>query len=275
VEPIAILRVEDRNGKLVIDNERDLRLAQRQKGAAAQIISPQTAFVMTQLLKKTVEIGTLSSGAGYGAKFTFVDENAKRYQIEAAGKTGTTQNWSDAWTVGFTPYYTTAVWFGFDKPGNSLGLSLTGATLAGPVWGDFMREVHMGLPAKSFSRPQSGVVDVTVCAKSGQLLTPQCNSGAVTLTFLEGTSPHEFCTLHSTSVANTQVALDTMRSGIGVVDTGGILGDLRMPRLNMDILNVPIPRGMPQTTPVPTLNLDDGYDDFDILPLPEYNPLTD
>ncbi|MDR3145580.1 MAG: PBP1A family penicillin-binding protein, partial [Treponema sp.] len=167
VSPIAIRSVEDRNGRVVLDTERELRIRQRRMGGDIQVISPQNAYVMTGLLRKTVETGTLASGSGWGSKFTFRDENGNRYRIPAAGKTGTTQNWADAWTVGYTPYYTTAIWFGFDKPGNSLGLSLTGATLAGPVWGDYMREIHLGLPAKSFSRPDSGVIDVTVCSQTG------------------------------------------------------------------------------------------------------------
>jgi penicillin-binding protein 1A len=162
VTPIAIRAVEDRNGRIVLDTERELRQRQQRMGNDIQVISPQNAYVMTTLLKKTVEVGTLRSGSGFGSKFVYQDETGSRYRIAAAGKTGTTQNWSDAWTVGFTPYYTTAIWFGFDKPGNSLGLSLTGATLAGPIWGDFMRELNMGHPAKDFIRPSTWIVDVTV-----------------------------------------------------------------------------------------------------------------
>jgi penicillin-binding protein 1A len=193
VMPIAIRSIEDRNGKIVIDNERSVRQKQRQKGAAVQIVSPQNAYVMTSLLRKTLEVGTLG---GEGGKFIWTGEDGKRYRIAAAGKTGTTQNWADAWTVGFTPYFTAALWFGFDRPGNSLGLSLTGATLAGPVWGNFMREIHTGLPAKEFTRPATGVVDIRVCAKSGQLLTAKCNSGSVVLSFLDGHRPTSYCTYH-------------------------------------------------------------------------------
>jgi penicillin-binding protein 1A len=274
VEPIAIRSIEDRNGRVIIDNERDLRLAQRQKGKAIQIISPATAYVMTQLLKKTVEIGTLSSGSGYGAKFAFQDEAGKRYRIAAAGKTGTTQNWSDAWTVGFTPYYTTAIWFGFDRPGNSLGLDATGATLAGPVWGDFMREVHMGLPARDFTRPSSGVVDVTVCAKSGQLLTSLCNSGSVTLTFLEGSSPHEYCTLHSSAVASTRQALNSMRNGVDSisVDRDPFLSSLSMPKLDSSILGAPPLNDTAALDSPDMSSVEPSPDDFQ---LPDYNPLMD
>ncbi|MDR2490931.1 MAG: PBP1A family penicillin-binding protein [Spirochaetaceae bacterium] len=205
VVPIAILSISDRNGRVIVDNERDLRLKQRQKGDGIQIISPATAYVMTGLLKKTVEMGTLG---GQSAKFSYVDDNGKRYYIAAAGKTGTTQNWSDAWTVGFTPYYTSAIWYGFDKPGNSLGLNLTGATLAGPVWGDFMREVHRGLPSRDFKRPANGVTDLRVCAKSGQLLTPNCKSGSVVLSFLSGATPTEYCTYHGEGGTTNELRLD-------------------------------------------------------------------
>ncbi|MDR1353387.1 MAG: PBP1A family penicillin-binding protein, partial [Treponema sp.] len=195
VTPIAIRSVEDRNGRVLLDIERDVRLSQRRMGDKAQLISPQNAYVMTSLMKRTVESGTLTSGTNSGSKLAYRDENGNRYRIPSAGKTGTTQNWSDAWTVGFTPYYTTAIWFGFDKPGNSLGLSLTGATLAGPVWGDYMRDIHTDLPMKDFIRPSSGLVDVTVCSLSGQLKTNAC-PGGVTLTFLAGTQPTTYCDMH-------------------------------------------------------------------------------
>jgi penicillin-binding protein 1A len=278
VEPIAILSVEDRNGRVVIDNERDLRLRQRQKGKAMQIVTPQNAYVMTQLLKQTVEIGTLRSGAGYGSKFSFVDEAGKRYRIAAAGKTGTTQNWSDAWTVGFTPYYTTAIWFGFDRPGNSLGLDLTGATLAGPVWGDFMREIHMGLPARDFIKPTTGIVDVTVCAKSGQLLTPQCNSGSITLPFLEGTAPREYCTIHSNAVANAHQSVVSMRRTAEVMNIGNdpFLSSLAMPKLDMSILALPALDESRDGGGEDAFDMEDMlYDAPDMFELPDYNYLME
>jgi penicillin-binding protein 1A len=146
-----------------------------------------------------VEEGSLANGAGWGAKFTFKDENGKTFRLPVAGKTGTPQNWSDAWAIGYSPYYTTAVWFGFDKPGNSLGTELTGSTLSGPVWGDYMREIHRGLANRDFVRPAAGIIDVTVCAKSGLLKTPSCNQGDVTLPFLTGTQPTQGCDIHGRS----------------------------------------------------------------------------
>jgi penicillin-binding protein 1A len=244
VTPLAIRSIENRNGTVIIDNEREIRLRQRQKSASAQVISPQNAFVMTGLLKKTVERGGLGGQAG---KFVFVDDNGERYRIAAGGKTGTTQNWSDAWTVGSTPYYTTAVWFGFDKPGNSLGLSLTGATLAGPVWGDFMREIHRGLPARDFARPESGVVDVTVCAVSGQLMTEACDSGSVTLSFLSEHRPTEYCAYHAETGYRTNIAaIEALRSVAANIDGSDLLSGLAMPTLDISALPV-IPRPVVET----------------------------
>ncbi|MDR0706596.1 MAG: PBP1A family penicillin-binding protein [Treponema sp.] len=265
VAPIAIRAIEDRNGKIIIDNERALRLAQQKKGADIQVISPQNAYVMTTLLKKTVEIGTLRSGSGYGSKFVFKDENGDAFRMPAAGKTGTTQNWSDAWTVGFTPYYTTAIWFGFDKPGNSLGIDLTGATLAGPVWGDFMRDIHQGLSKKDFIRPATGVVDVTVCAKSGLIPTATCNEGTVTLSFLSGSQPDRYCDLHADGAL---IAGVTGNRASSYVFSGGdaVPESDALPSLPADLFDniFSFDAGSEEET-----NPDYGLD------IPDYNPLLD
>jgi penicillin-binding protein 1A len=234
VSPIAIRAVEDRNGRMVLDTEREVRLRQQRMGGSIQVISPQNAYIMTSIMKKTVEEGTLANGAGWGSKFTFQDEKGNRFRMPAAGKTGTPQNWSDAWAVGFTPYYTTAIWFGFDKPGNSLGVNLTGSTLAGPVWGDYMRELHQGLPYRNFVRPGSGIIDVTVCAKSGLLKTAACNEGEVTLPFLEGTQPSEYCGMHGG--ASSRAAITTMRPDMFGFDDETLLGSLSMPELDFSLL---------------------------------------
>jgi penicillin-binding protein 1A len=194
VTPMAIRTVEDRNGSVVLNPELDIRKAQQAKGSAIQIISPQTAYVMTQMLENTVQSGTL---AGQGAQLTYKNDKGRTYTIPLAGKTGTTQNWADAWTVAFSPYYTSAFWFGFDKPGNSLGLHITGATLAGVAMGEYMGKIHKGLPYKDFTVPATGVVKVTVCAESGLLPTQECPT--TTQWFLSGTEPTEVCPIHSNS----------------------------------------------------------------------------
>ncbi|GHV75724.1 penicillin-binding protein [Spirochaetia bacterium] len=283
VSPIAIRSVEDRNGRVVLDTEREVRLRQRRMGSGIQVISPQNAYVMTSMLKKTVEMGTLYAPSEWGAKFTYRDEQGRRYHMPMAGKTGTPQNWSDAWAVGYSPYYTTAIWFGFDKPGNSLGVNLTGSTLAGPVWADFMREVHQGLPLRDFAKPSTGIIEVTVCTKSGLLRTPGC-PGDVTMPFLEGTQPSRYCDLHDDAAARTgQVNLQGMRLDTLFMDGGNLLGELKLPELRLDLPESPR-RPPPVTRPAPnstrgrtdrsTTNPIIPDEEFD-LELPDYNPLLE
>jgi penicillin-binding protein 1A len=237
VAPIAIRSVEDRNGRVVLDTERDVRLRQRRMGGDIQVISPQNAYVMTKMLERTVEEGTLAYAASWGSKFRFQDANGKSFKMPMAGKTGTPQNWSDAWAVGYSPYYTTAVWFGFDKPGNSLGVELTGSTLAGPVWGDYMREIHQGLSRRDFARPATGIIDITVCAKSGLLKTPACDEGDITLPFLEGTQPGQYCNIHGNDAVYHPVRAPSIP--LGGIDEDTLLGSLSMPSLPLDLFPEP------------------------------------
>ncbi len=194
VTPIAIRYVEDRNGKLLLEPEKDAR--DQLKKTGLHVISPQNSSVMTDMLQRVVASGTLAGASASGAAFKQTDEKGVSYTIPVAGKTGTTVNWADAWTVGFSPYYTTSIWFGFDLPGNSLGVEQTGATIAAPIWSDFMRDIHKGLPYKSFPQPSEGMASATVCAVSGQLPTDYCSDGTVTLRYLEGTQPIDSCTIH-------------------------------------------------------------------------------
>jgi penicillin-binding protein 1A len=230
VDTIAIRSIQDRNGRTVLDPESELRLQQRQLGDQIQIISPENAYIMNSILKKTVEVGTLARGADWGARFRYVDENGNRFTMPMAGKTGTTQNWLDAWAVGYSPYYTTAVWFGFDKPGNTLGVELTGSTLAGPTWGLFMKEIHQGLPFRDFVRPSTGIIDVSVCRRSGLLPTQNC-TGEITLPFLVGTQPTRYCDMHGETIS-TQATTVPMGSYIELgLNPDPILDTLTMPKL--------------------------------------------
>ena len=201
VTPMAIRTVEDKNGNVILNPELDIRKAQAAKGDKIQVISPATAYVMVRLLEQTVfNGGTLSAQAWH---FDYKDEKGKKYTMPAGGKTGTTQNWADAWTCGFTPYYAAAFWFGFDKPGQSLGLNITGATLAGFAWGEYFDKVHATLPYKEFNKPLQGIIECTVCSVSGKLLTEGCEDYQTTQVFLEGTQPTEFCNLHSNQSVST------------------------------------------------------------------------
>ena len=212
VDPIAIRTVENRNGTIVMDPERDLRLEQRRRGTAMQVISPQNAYLMTSVLQKTITAGTLMTASGSGSKFRFKDKKSGKYfSMPIAGKTGTTQNWSDAWAIGYSPYYTAAVWFGYDKGGQSLGLDNTGAMLAGPPWANSMKAIHEDMPYRDFIRPETGLTTVSVCSKSGMLQTPYCNEGTVSLYFLSGTEPTEACTYHEANNVLLEIAKDRLR----------------------------------------------------------------
>jgi len=246
VTPVAIRSVEDRQGRVFLEPEKELRTQQKKKGSAIQIISPQNAYVMTDMLRRTVSDGTLQYPTAGGKLFTYKDEEGKKYTIPSAGKTGTTQNWADAWTVGFTPYMTTAVWFGFDRPGNSLGVTQSGAAIAGVLWANYMEAIHRGLPFKDFIRPQSGLVDVKVCAKSGLLPTDYCDEGLVNLVYYEGTQPHQYCDLHQFS---SQAADRGMQS---LSRQGSVFGGLEIDTtLTLDlpgldqILKAPAPQPPP------------------------------
>jgi len=233
VTPIAVRYIEDRNGRIILEPEKELRSQQKQRGSAIQVVSPQNAYVMTRMLQEVVREGTLAWPARQGTVFTYQDENGHNFTIPSAGKTGTTQNWADAWTIGFTPYMTTAIWFGFDRPGNSLGVSQSGATIAGDAWARYMSEIHRGLPFKDFIRPQNGLIDVRVCSVSGLLPTEQCNEGTVSLVYYEGTQPFGYCDLHQ---ERSEYAEDTIRR---IESTSDILQDVNLDSsLDVDLSDI-------------------------------------
>ena len=201
VTPMAIRTVEDKNGNIILNPELDIRKEQSAKGDAIQVISPQTSYVMIKLLEQTVNNGgTLQAQKWH---FDYRDENGRIYTMPAGGKTGTTQNWADAWTCGITPYYAAAFWFGFDRPGQSLGLNITGATLAGFAWGEYFDKIHADLPYKDFVKPLEGVIECTVCSESGMVLTDACGDHKTTQWFLAGTQPTEVCPFHSNATNST------------------------------------------------------------------------
>ena len=193
---------------------------------------------LEKMLENTVNgPGTLSAQSW---KFDYKTDKGQKYTIHAGGKTGTTQNWADAWTVGFTPFNTSAFWFGFDKPGQSLGLKITGATLAGFAWGDYMREIHRGLPAKDFNKPAEGVIQVTVCSVSGKIATPECGKHVTTQWILEGTQPTDICPVHGGKTSNSS-ALGIFRLKNEMYQSGArsIRTFEKTPlKLNLDFLRV-------------------------------------
>lgn len=180
VDPIAILYVLDRDGNLIDNFEEKLR--EKQLKENLQVINPATNFIIVDMLRDVLRPG----GTGYRAA------HANGFDRPAAGKTGTTQNWKDAWFTGFTPQLVTAVWVGFDRNSVSLGRGQAGGVVAAPIWAKFMRDALKDKPATWYNKPK-GVYAVKICKISGLLPTKYCKDTMVEY-FLEGTIPKQYCT---------------------------------------------------------------------------------
>lgn len=144
LKPIFIISIIDRDGNILEDNE---------NSAPPQAIEPATAYMMTSMLTSVVREGTAA--------------RAKAINRPAAGKTGTTNDLMDAWFVGYTSQYITGVWMGFDEL-RPLGAGETGSRAPLPLWTDFMKEIHEGLPVKEFPVPKD-ITFARVDAETGLL----------------------------------------------------------------------------------------------------------
>ena len=224
VTPLAIQYIMDRNGRMVLEVEKELRARQRSEQRERQIMSPQVAYVMTHLLQSTVQWGTLRYATGL----------VEGFETDTAGKTGTTQNWSDAWTVGFTPEQATALWMGFDERGETLGLTLTGATATGPAWTEYMKAIEPEQP-RYFVRPPTGLIEVTVNAHSGLLPSGASGEEIVPEVFLTGTDPKERDGMLAYETERRAEVIANLRSSMLAIDVGPSLGlALESPRLAVD-----------------------------------------
>ena len=213
VAPLAIQYIEDRSGRMVLEVEKELRARQRAERRARQIMSPQVAYLMTNLLQSTVQWGTLR----------WASSQAGGFASDTAGKTGTTQNWSDAWTVGFTPRQATALWMGFDERGETLGLNLTGATATGPAWAEYMKEIEPEQP-QHFVRPSTGLIEVTVNARSGLLPSGAPGEEIIAEVFLTGTDPKQRDRMLAHESERRAEVIANLRSSLLAIDVGPPLG---------------------------------------------------
>jgi len=185
--PILIRRVEDRDGRVLYESQ----------DSASRAVSETTAFLMSSMLADVINAGT---GAG-----------ARRlgFTLPAAGKTGTTNDFNDAWFVGFTPKLAAGVWVGLDQPHTILPNGFA-ADVAVPMWAKFMKAATKGDRPDWFS-PPAGMTTAIVCRMSGKLANDGCRSVdviddqghierrslAYTEYFAPGTAPIAYCDLHS------------------------------------------------------------------------------
>ena len=167
-KPTFIQKILDRDGNLL---EEHLPLYfPRESNDEEQVISPQTAYLMTNLLESAVQ-----SGTGW---------RARALGRPVAAKTGTTDQFFDAWFVGYTPELVTGVWVGFDED-RSLGEKETGARAASPIWVAFMSKILKNKTVKDFPVPE-GLEFMKIDPKTGQMSLRQ---GAILECFKEGTGP--------------------------------------------------------------------------------------
>lgn len=175
--PILYTKVVDKTGKIILEN----------KPATRKVLSPQSSFIMYDLLK-----GPTYDPAGTAGR-------ARIGSMPIAGKTGTSSNWKDFWFCGLTPYYSGSVWIGNDKKESLSKTGISSGTSA-EILGDIMEVAHKNLPVKDVPVP-NGVVKATVCKDSGKQPTDLCakdprGSRVVTDYFIEGTVPTSMCDIH-------------------------------------------------------------------------------
>ena len=170
-DPMFILKVEDKSGTVLEKNS----------PRPVEVLSEQTSAVMTSMLQSVIDHGT-----GYPAR-------AQGFTYPAAGKTGTMDDYMDAWFVGFTPSLVCGTWVGFDEK-KPIGRGMTGARAALPIWADFMIGATRGQPPEDFPVP-AGSVTRLVCSETGMLATDACPNVTREL-FSEGSEPTEYCNAH-------------------------------------------------------------------------------
>jgi penicillin-binding protein 1A len=154
-----------------------------------QLISPADAYLMSDLLRAVVTEGT--------------GQRLRRLGRTLAGKTGTTDNYTDAWFMGFSPELTTGVWVGHDD-NQRLGWGETGARAALPIWGDFMKVALAPYPQQDFEVPEN--IEFQRVDRSSGLIADANTQDAYFQPFLAGTAPERSFSDQSTSEKSRQAA---------------------------------------------------------------------
>lgn len=174
VEPVAVLEARDARGQL----RYRWRPAPRER-----VLDERVAFLITDILSDPQARAP-----------AFGEWNVLRLSRPAAAKTGTTSDWRDNWTLGYTPDVAVGVWVG--NADNQPMVHVSGITGAGPIWHDFMEAVLKGRPVRQFSEPP-GLTRVEVCALSGLLPNPAapCPHTRIEI-FIEGTQPTQLDTFY-------------------------------------------------------------------------------
>ena len=173
-KPFGITRIEDRYGNVLKEYYPKRK----------EVLSTETSYIMTNLLQTVLDRGT---GGSVRWKYHFYHP--------AAGKTGTTQGWTDAWFVGYSPYIAAGAWFGVDDPQVSLGQGSDGSKAALPAWARFMKASHDTLTYGhlEFEQPEK-VLDIKICQITKALPRNLCP--LETEIFIADTEPETLCSVH-------------------------------------------------------------------------------
>ena len=166
IKPIYYTKILDHNGNVLIENT----------SAGRSVIKESTAYLLTSAMEDVVKKGTGTA--------------CQLDNMAVAGKTGTTEAYNDLWFVGYTPYYTCAVWSGYD---NNEKLPDYARNFHKTLWKKVMTRIHEGLPEKGFTKPAS-VEKLSVCSETG--LLPRAGCPVITEYFDVGTMPTEYCEEH-------------------------------------------------------------------------------
>ena len=173
--PHGIVRVEDAKGQVLWEGA-PLRY---------EVLSREEAWLMVDMMKDV-----LSKGSAAGVR-------ASGFKIPAAGKTGTTNDYTDVWFIGYTPDLLAGIWLGFDRPQKIQG-NAQGGRLAAPAWQNFMSEVYQRRPTPpDWPRPEA-IITRQVDDSTGMLRNPFCPVTVVANEFfIEGTEPTKECDIHT------------------------------------------------------------------------------
>lgn len=168
LDPVSILKIVDANNKTLYEFKSPDKV---------QVVTPQLSYLVSDILADNV-----ARTPGFGSN------SVLKLSRPAAVKTGTTSDWRDNWTLGYSPDYAVGVWVG--NADNSEMEHISGVMGAAPIWRDVMEKIHQTLPVRWYAEPP-GMVRVEVCATSGLLPTPYCPERVKEL-FIAGTEPKSF-----------------------------------------------------------------------------------
>ncbi len=175
-KPLFILKVEDKYGNVIEENKPEIK----------EVLRKESAYIMADMLSTVINHGT-----GVEARSVY------HFYRPAGGKTGTTNAFTDAWFIGFTPQIAAGVWVGFDDPALTLGEGQTGAVVALPIWAPFMVTAHdtLQLPVMDFEMP-TGVVRVEICKQTKKRPSEYCPE-IISELFETRFAPTDRCDIHT------------------------------------------------------------------------------